>query len=260
MLLTGAAPTGGMTVNLASSSAAATVPASVTIPAGAINAEFAVAIAAVPSSVTATLTASAGGITQTFPLQLNGATALLSANAASVAFGSVTVSTVATQTVTLSSTGSEAVTISAATVTGVGFSLSGGTLPITLNPGQSVTLDVGYLPTGTGAATGQLTVASNATSGGTMVIALSGTGAVAYQVGLTWDAPSSTADPVEGYNVYRSPTGVSAFQLLNGAVNLTTSFTDTTVQSGQVYDYVVTSVDSSGVESAPSNTFAATIP
>ncbi len=260
VVLTGAAPTGGISVNLTSNASAAALPASVVIPAGAVNAEFAVTIAAVPSNTTAMLTASANGITDSFALQLNTAAAMLSANAASVAFGSVTLNTVATQTITLTSTGSSPVTISGATVAGAGFSLSGVALPITLTPGQSVTLDVGYLPTATGAGTGELTVTSNATAGGTMVIALTGTGALAYQVQIAWDAPTSTADPVEGYNVYRSPTGISAFQLLNSAVNVSTTFTDSTVISGQVYDYVVTSVDGSGVESAPSNTFAATIP
>jgi fibronectin type 3 domain-containing protein len=35
---------------------------------------------------------------------------------------------------------------------------------------------------------------------------------------------------------------------------------DSTVQAGLIYDYYITSVDSSGVESAPSNQAAATIP
>ncbi|MGC2300506.1 MAG: fibronectin type III domain-containing protein, partial [Acidobacteriaceae bacterium] len=121
-------------------------------------------------------------------------------------------------------------------------------------------LDLLFLPTTVGAATGQLTITSNATSGGSLVIGLSGTGATAYSVDLTWDAPTTSADAVEGYNVYRSPSGASAYQLLNTGVNVATNFTDSTVQSGQAYDYIVTSVDSSGVESAPSNTFDVTIP
>jgi len=39
-----------------------------------------------------------------------------------------------------------------------------------------------------------------------------------------------------------------------------TAYTDTGVQGGQSYIYYVTSVDSSGVESAPSNTTTVTVP
>jgi hypothetical protein len=39
-----------------------------------------------------------------------------------------------------------------------------------------------------------------------------------------------------------------------------TTYADTTVQAGQIYDYIVESVDPSGVESAPSNTISVTIP
>jgi fibronectin type 3 domain-containing protein len=45
---------------------------------------------------------------------------------------------------------------------------------------------------------------------------------------------------------------------LNAAVVAQTTYVDTGVQNGQTYDYIVESVDASGIESAPSNT--ATIP
>jgi fibronectin type 3 domain-containing protein len=40
----------------------------------------------------------------------------------------------------------------------------------------------------------------------------------------------------------------------------TTTYTDTSVQSGQTYDYVVESVDAEGVTSVASNTAAIAIP
>jgi hypothetical protein len=85
-------------------------------------------------------------------------------------------------------------------------------------------------------------------------------GAPLHLVDLSWSAPISSPDPVAGYHVYRSSDGGNTYQLLNSAVNTGTTYEDTIVQSGQSYEYYVTSVDSSGVESAPSNTIDVTIP
>jgi len=152
------------------------------------------------------------------------------------------------------------VTINSGTLTGTGYTMSGATFPVTLNPNLAVTLEVQFDPTATGAATGQLTIQSNSSTNGTVVISLSGTGEnVSHQADLSWDAPSSSADPIVGYNIYRSAGG-SAYQLMNSSADTKTTYVDSTVQAGLTYDYYVTSVDSSGVESAPSNEVAATIP
>ena len=66
--LGGPAPAGGASVLLGSNSAAATVPASVTIAAGATSATFAVASHTVAASTPATLTASYGGTSKTATL------------------------------------------------------------------------------------------------------------------------------------------------------------------------------------------------
>jgi fibronectin type 3 domain-containing protein len=137
--------------------------------------------------------------------------------------------------------------------------MSGATLPVTLNPNQSVTLAVQFDPAVTGPASGQLTITSNSSTNPTAMIGLSGTGNP-HEVDLTWNAPSGSADPVAGYNVYRTPSGSSTYQRLNSSVDAATTYADTTVQSGSTYDYIVTSVDTSGVESAPSNMIGATIP
>jgi fibronectin type 3 domain-containing protein len=138
--------------------------------------------------------------------------------------------------------------------------MSGVTGGTTLNPGQTATLNVTFDPTTASAATGSVTITTNASSGGTVTINLTGTGtATTYQVNLTWQAPTSSSDPVAGYNIYRSTSG-GAFQLLNSSVNTPTSYSDTTVQNGSSYTYQVTSVDSQGNESSPSNTYTATIP
>jgi uncharacterized protein (TIGR03437 family) len=61
VVLTAAAPSGGAVVSLSSSSSAASVPGSITVPAGATSATFAVSAATVISDQTATITASYGG-------------------------------------------------------------------------------------------------------------------------------------------------------------------------------------------------------
>ena len=139
--------------------------------------------------------------------------------------------------------------------------MSGATFPVTLNPNLALTLEVQFDPTVTGAASGQLTIQSNSSTTATAEITLSGSAEnVTHEVDLSWGAPSSSTDPVVGYNIYRSPGGSSAYQLLNASVDAQTTYVDSAVQAGSTYGYIVESVDSSGVESVPSNEVAATIP
>ena len=70
----------------------------------------------------------------------------LTLSAASLTFGNVTVNTSSKQPVTLTSTGTAPVTINSGTLTGNGFTMSGATFPVTLNPNQSVTLNVQFDP------------------------------------------------------------------------------------------------------------------
>jgi hypothetical protein len=198
-------------------------------------------------------------VSKGFAIQLNPAAASLSVNSSSIAFGSVTVNTNATQTVTLTASGTAAVTVNSATVSGTGFSVSGSNFPVTLNPGQTLNLNVQFAPTAAGSATGQLTINSNSSTNPTANVALSGTGA-SHQVDLSWSAPASSSDPVVGYNVYRAPTGSGSYQIINPSVNGATVYTDSNVTSGTTYDYIVKSVDSAGSESVPSNTSTVTIP
>ena len=79
----------------------------------------------------------------------------------------------------MTSSGTAPLTISAATLSGTDFSDSGATFPVTLNPNQSVTLNVRFNPGAAGQTTGQLTITSNSSSGASTVVQLSGTGTVA---------------------------------------------------------------------------------
>jgi hypothetical protein len=115
-----------------------------------------------------------------------GVTYQLSSGVSILSFGTVEVSKKSVQALTLTSTGTGAITISQATVSGTGFTLTGPDLPATLAPNQSDTLNVSFVPTQTGSATGAISVVSNA-SGSPTTIALAATG-VTYLL-----TPSSTS-------------------------------------------------------------------
>ena len=258
--LNAAAGTGGLAVSLASSSSAVTVPASATVPAGAASIGFTATVSAVSTAQTVTLTAAAGGVSMTYALSLGAAVPALTLSATNIAFGDVDLNMPTTQTVTLTSSGTAPLTVSTGSVTGTGFSLSGVTFPVTLNPSQTATLDIEFDPAAAGAATGNLTLTSNA-SPPTTSISLSGSGAtVSYQVNLNWNAPTSSTDPVAGYNIYRAAGGSSSYQLLNASPDASTAYTDTTVQNNISYTYYVESVDAEGNQSTPSNTYSVNIP
>jgi len=194
-------------------------------------------------------------------LTVNQGTATLSLNSSSVAFGSVTLNTAATQSVILTSTGTAAVTVNSVTAAGTGFTLSPAIAQTTLTPGQTLTVDIVFDPTVAGAATGTLTVTSTSSTGATATVPLTGTGtAGSYAVDLSWDAPSTSADPVAGYNVYRAPSGGTTYALLNSSPTAQTAYTDSTVTAGQAYQYQVESVDANGGLSAPTTSVAVTIP
>jgi hypothetical protein len=257
-----AAATGtGFVVSLASNSTAVTLPATVTVPAGATTAGFTASASAVNAAQMVALTASASGVSETFALQLSVAASGLVISSTNVSFGNVVLNTPANQSITLTSSGSTPVTVSSAVLAGAGFSVSGTSLPVSLSAGQSATLNIQFDPTAAGAATGTLTIASTSLSNPAQVINLSGTGvASSYEVNLTWNAPASSTDPVAGYNVFRSPSGASSYEQLNSSVLTQTTYADPTVQNGASYNYIVESVDGSGIESTPSNTATVTIP
>ena len=66
---------------------------------------------------------------------------------------------------------------------------------------------------------------------------------------------------VVGYNVYRGTVSGGPYTLqLNSSPITGTTYTDLMVTSGQSYYYVVTAVDSHGVESVYSNQAPASVP
>jgi hypothetical protein len=199
-------------------------------------------------------------VVKTYGITLSVGVAGLTLNSTNVGFGAVNLNTPSTQPVKLTSSATAPLIVGAGAVSGTGFSISGITFPLTLDPGKSAILYIEFDPTTAGSATGSVKLATNSSSG-TVTIGLSGTGqVVSHQVDLTWQAPSSSTDPVLGYNIYRALGGSSSYQLLNSTVNGPTSYTDARVNSGTTYAYYVESMDASGNKSVPSNTFTVTIP
>jgi len=78
-------------------------------------------------------------------------------------------------------------------------------------------------------------------------------------VSLGWqEATDCDGSGVAGYNVYRSTTSGGGYTKLNTALITGASFVDPNLQSGTWY-YVVTSVDSDGAESVPSQEVSVTV-
>jgi hypothetical protein len=183
---------------------------------------------------------------------------LLGANPTSVSFGNVNDGTISSLSVALSNNGNTNVTISSVSATGAGFSSSGVSAGTTLAPNQTTTLIVAFDPATPGIVTGGVTVTCNA-SNSPVAISLSGTGVAPASVALSWIA--STSPDIAGYNEYRGTT-LGTYSKVNTSLVAGTTYTDAAVQSGQdiTYYYVVTAVNSGGVESAQSSPASVTVP
>jgi len=182
----------------------------------------------------------------------------LSATPSSLGFGSQALNTSNTQPVKITNIGTVAVTITQDSIVGSGFTV-GITTPINLNPGSSVTVPVVFNPASAGTVNGSLSLMSN---GATIIsVPLSGTGVapLAHTVDVSWAA--STSPSLQGYNVYRSTVSGGPYTKLSTTLSSTTLlFTDTSPVSGKQYFYVVTALNTSGVESAASSEVTVTIP
>jgi len=127
------------------------------------------------------ISSNAGSTPLTVSLTGTGVTAsapAISVTPTAVSFGNLTVKTSASQTVKLSNTGTADLAISQATLAGTGFSMSGLTAPLTLTAGTSTNFTVSFQPLTTGAASGSLSISSNA-SPSPLTISLTGTGVAA---------------------------------------------------------------------------------
>jgi hypothetical protein len=126
------------------------------------------------SSGTITISTNASNPTLSVALSGTGTQGALSANPASINFGSVLVGSSKSTSVTLTNSGTAPVSLTAASISGTGFALSGFTAG-TLSPGATSSFTVMFAPTTATSATGSASVTSNA-PGSPLNIGLSGTG------------------------------------------------------------------------------------
>ena len=210
---------------------------------------------AVLSLALATLTACGGGLaaTNNSPAPPPGT---LTITPTTLNFGTVAVGKSKTMTGTL--TASSDVTVSSADWNGSGYSVNGITFPTTVAAGNSVSFGVTFSPPSSGSSTGSISFLSDAAnSPATETLTGSGAQTSQHSVDLSWDPSSSQ---VAGYNIYRGTRSGGPYSRLNSALQVSTSFTDSGVQSGLTYFYVARSVDSNSQESVPSNEVSAAIP
>ncbi len=135
---------------------------------------------------------------------------VLSASATTLSFGDVAVGNTTTQSLTVTNTGTATVNISQATMTGAAFSAVSGSPSGAIQVGQSVSMQVQFAPTASGATSGTVTVISDA-SNSPLAISLTGTGA---QAGLsispaTWNFGNMAVGQKISQNVKLTNTGNS---------------------------------------------------
>jgi hypothetical protein len=193
-----------------------------------------------------------------------------------VDFGTQNLNSQTAKQVTIRNSGPSAVTISGITVTGAGFGFSNLTPGTSLGPGQQTVLQVSFKPTSSGTYSGQVTIlnsgatsavsvplvgtgvsASAAAKTAQMTATSAATTTPAAQAKLSWNASTS---PVTGYKVYRGTVSGGPYSTVTSSPISALTYADTNVVAGTTYYYVVTSVNSSGVESVYSNEAIAAVP
>ena len=181
----------------------------------------------------------------------------LTTSPSSMNFANVQVGNSTSLSETLTNTGGSSVTITQASSSAAAFSISGLNLPLTLTPNQSATFTAIFTPTSAGAASGNLSVASNA-SNPTLNIALSGTGTAAGTLAVSPTSLSfgnvtvGSSSPLSGsLTASGASVTVSSASLNNGEFVLSGISLPATLTAGQSTPFTVTfTPQSSGATSA----------
>jgi len=141
----------------------------------------------------------------------------ISTSPASLTFGSVQVGNTASLTETVTNSGGSPVTITQANVTGTAFSINGLTLPTSLSPNQSITFTANFAPSGSGSASGSLSLVSSA-GNSPITVALSGTGTTQGQLSV-----SPTSLSFGSVNVGSNSSLQATVSASGGSVNVSSS-------------------------------------
>jgi len=182
----------------------------------------------------------------------------LGASPSTLNFGSVVVGNHAALTGKLTATG-QTVTVSSVSSSDAEFAVSGISFPLAISAGQSAQYTVTFTPSAAGTAAGTLNFSSDAANSPTQQsVTGEGTAPPQHSVELSWNA--SVSPDVVGYNLYRGQKPGGPYSIVNGALDATVNYQDSSVQAGQTYYYVVTAVDSGGAESGYSNESKAIVP
>jgi hypothetical protein len=175
---------------------------------------------------------------------------------AQLSFGNVNTGTTSTLSGSLKA-GAAPVTVYSATVTSQEFSLKDLRFPITILPNRSLPFNVTFAPAANGAASAVLSFQSSGGSPVQETMAGNGVSKTSHRVTLTWNPDHSA---VAGYNVFRASNSAGPFSQINPSLDSTTSFIDSSVQSGFTYYYATTAVSSNGKQSGYSNQVSVAIP
>ena len=121
------------------------------------------------------------GSTSTSTTPGSGAAGKLVPSAASLTFGPVAAGSSSIKTLTITNSGAATVTISQATVTGSEFSVVGGMASMAIAPGQSASIQIKFAPASASAATGSISIVSDAANSA-LSIPLTGTVGAAFAI------------------------------------------------------------------------------
>lgn len=141
----------------------------------------------------------------------SGSSGTLAASAMSLNFGNVAMGSSSPQTLTLTNSGTSAVTISQASVTGAGFSVVGGISSVSIPAGQNHAFQVEFAPTGSGIASGSVSIVSDATDP-TLAISLSGTGMTGLAITTQPENQSVIAGQTATFSVVATGSGTLKYQ------------------------------------------------
>ncbi|HET6142344.1 MAG TPA: immunoglobulin domain-containing protein [Candidatus Acidoferrales bacterium] len=141
----------------------------------------------------------------------SGTPGTLALSTTSLNFGNVAAGSSSPQTLTLSNTGTTTVTILQATITGSAFSIVGGMTSVAIAPGQNQAFQIQFSPKVPGAATGGISISSDATNAAAS-IALSGTGTPAFAILTQPENQSVVVGHTAIFGVSATGTGTVTYQ------------------------------------------------